>query len=133
MADYLHVLKSVIDDGNDGNTENQSEAKEGAIIGYVIALSASVAHNTKKSEVDGIMTFYEHLQEKVSTFNKDELTTLTAQCFCFGLASLTVASYHTNLVDGDKVIEIQQILRKQVKMTPQVFELRLDFIRYITA
>ena len=112
MAEYLGVLESLVDGDSD-------DGKEAAIVGYTLSLLSAVFNNSKK-DCNHVFTYFQKLQRKASTYDKEELTTLEAQCFCFSLACLTKALYNAKWIGTDEVDKVHQILKNNVEKTPQV-------------
>ena len=114
MTAVVHVLKDTL-----AATTGEYE-KDGILIGYSLALSSAAVFSTDKTLQEEIKVFRKLLFDKVLAYDKDELAGLEAQCFCFGLTSLTVALDCSGLVSGDQVMETHKVLAAHVKKTPQV-------------
>lgn len=115
MVEYMKILKKATTQNGDEEYE-----KDGAIIGYFIALSSLVYDNDKKTPDEEILAQFDQLIKQVNDLQREELTALQAQCYCFGLSSLTVALERVGATETKKVFEIRAILQKHVELAPQV-------------
>ena len=61
-----------------------------------------------------------YLSTQVSNFDKEHISGLEAQCYCFALASLTVSMECSGLVTGNQVMEVHRLLNAHVQNVPQV-------------
>ena len=115
MAEYMKILKRAVTQNGEEDFE-----KDGAIIGYSIALSSAVSHNDKKTPEEETLAYFDQLTKQVNDLHKEELTALQAQCFCFGLSCLTVALERVGVIETKKVLEIRDMLQRHVEQAPQV-------------
>ncbi|XP_066935726.1 focadhesin-like isoform X2 [Clytia hemisphaerica] len=121
MVEYMKILKKAATQNGDEEYE-----KDGAIIGYFIALSSLVYENDKKTPDEEILAQFDQLIKQVNNLQREELTALQAQCYCFGLSSLTVALERVGAIKTNKVFEIRAILQKHVELAPQASDLYLS-------
>ena len=94
--------------------------KEGAVIGYGLAISSMISHDSRKdSNVHGLMV-HKKIMAVCSALNQEELSTIVGQAHCFALASVTLNAFVAQSIDIQTVHECFATLQQKVALCPQV-------------